>query len=207
MSGGNRERTRKAKINELWRCVHPSGRRFAAPQDEDFVRCDNYGPYPEERAYWRASRRMAGAAMTDQFTCAIEPGLSADEFIDVLKRSTLAERRPVNERARIEKMLKNADLIVTARDENGRLIGVSRCVTDFSFCCYCSDLAVDTAQQGKGVGRRLIKESAKAAGDHAHFILLSAPGAVSYYEHIGMRRLDVAFDWPNWKRFSDDKAP
>ncbi len=141
--------------------------------------------------------------MTDLFIYALEPGLGADEFIDVLVRSTLGERRPVNERARIEKMLRNADLIVTARDENGRLVGVSRCVTDFSFCCYCSDLAVDKAQQGKGVGRRLIDESAKAAGEYAHFILLSAPGAVSYYEHIGMRRLDIAFDRPDWKRFAD----
>lgn len=135
---------------------------------------------------------------------AVEPDLGADEFIDVLTRSTLAERRPVRERARIAKMLANADIIVTARDA-GRIIGVSRCVTDFSFCCYCSDLAVDKAYQGQGVGKRLLDESAKAAGEFAHFILLAAPGAVSYYEHIGMRRLDVAFDRPDWKRFADDQ--
>ncbi len=142
--------------------------------------------------------------MIDAVTYAAEPDLGADEFIDVLTRSTLAERRPVRERARIEKMLANADIIVTARDA-GRIIGVSRCVTDFSFCCYCSDLAVDKAYQGRGVGKRLLDESAKAAGDYAHFILLAAPGAVSYYEHIGMRRLDIAFDRPDWKRFADDQ--
>ncbi|MEK7266598.1 MAG: GNAT family N-acetyltransferase [Pseudomonadota bacterium] len=141
--------------------------------------------------------------MSDANTYAIEPDLSADEFISVLKRSTLAERRPVNERARIEKMLANADIIVTARGEDGVLIGVSRCVSDFSFCCYCSDLAVDKAYQGKGVGKRLLDESAKAAGAYAHFILLAAPGAVTYYEHIGMRRLDIAYDRPDWKRFAD----
>ena len=139
----------------------------------------------------------------EQFAYALEPGLSADEFIDVLKRSTLAERRPVNERARIDKMLANADIIVTARDRNGALVGVSRCVSDFSFCCYCSDLAVDKAHQGKGVGKRLLDESAKAAGEYAHFILLAAPGAVTYYEHIGMRRLDIAFDRADWRRFAD----
>lgn len=142
--------------------------------------------------------------MNDEIVYALEPALSADEFIDVLKRSTLAERRPVNERARIETMLKNADIIATARNRTGALIGVSRCVSDFSFCCYCSDLAVDKAYQGRGVGKRLLDESAKAAGDHAHFLLLAAPGAVTYYEHIGMRRLDVAFDRPDWKRFADD---
>jgi GNAT superfamily N-acetyltransferase len=142
--------------------------------------------------------------MTGAVTYAVEPGLGADEFIDVLTRSTLAERRPVKESARIEKMLANADIIVTARDA-GRIIGVSRCVSDFAFCCYCSDLAVDKAYQGRGVGKRLLDESANAAGDYAHFILLAAPGAVSYYEHIGMRRLDIAFDRPDWKRFADDR--
>lgn len=139
----------------------------------------------------------------DEVKYAIEPGLGADEFIDILNRSTLAERRPAKERARIEKMLANADIIVTARDTAGRLIGVSRCISDFAFCCYCSDLAVDKAFQGKGVGKRLLDESAKAAGEYAHFLLLAAPGAISYYEHIGMRRLDVAFDRPDWKRFAD----
>lgn len=142
--------------------------------------------------------------MSEAFHYALEPDLSADEFIDVLKRSTLAERRPVKERARIEKMLANADIIAAARDGAGVLIGVSRCVSDFSFCCYCSDLAVDKTFQGKGVGKRLIDESVKAAGEYAHFVLLAAPGAVSYYEHIGMRRLDIAFDRPDWKRFADD---
>lgn len=139
----------------------------------------------------------------EQVLYALEPDLDADEFIDVLMRSTLAERRPVKERARIEKMLANADIIVTARDPDGVIVGVSRCVSDFSFCCYCSDLAVDAAHQGKGIGKRLLDESAKAAGPYAHFLLLAAPGAVTYYGHIGMRRLDIAFDRPDWKRFAD----
>lgn len=141
--------------------------------------------------------------MSGEIVYALENDLGADEFIDVLKRSTLAERRPVNEQARIETMLKHANLIVTAREEGGRLIGVSRCVTDFSFCCYCSDLAVDEALQGRGVGRRLLDESAKAAGPYAHFILLSAPKAVSFYEKIGMTRHPAAFERPDWKRFAD----
>ena len=134
---------------------------------------------------------------------AVEKDLSADAFVDVLERSTLAERRPVKERARIEAMLRNADLVVTARIE-GRLVGVARSITDFAFCCYCSDLAVDAAHQGKGIGARLIEESAKAAGPFAHFILLSAPKAVGFYEKIGMRRHAACFERPAWKRFADD---
>ena len=115
----------------------------------------------------------------------LEPELSADEFIDVLIRSTLGERRPVDDRERIELMLKNADLIVTARS-NGQLVGVSRAVTDFAFCTYLSDLAVDQACQKQGIGRELIERTHQAAGLKTRLILIAAPKARSYYPHIGM---------------------
>jgi len=115
----------------------------------------------------------------------LEPELSAEEFIDVLIRSTLGERRPVDDRERIELMLKNADLIVTARS-NGRLIGVSRAITDFAFCTYLSDLAVDETCQKQGIGRELIERTHQAAGLKTRLILIAAPKARSYYPHIGM---------------------
>ena len=73
-----------------------------------------------------------------------EPDLSAQEFIDVLRRSTLAERRPVDESDRMAKMLANSQIVLTARDD-GMLVGVSRSITDFAYCTYLSDLAVDAA--------------------------------------------------------------
>ena len=115
----------------------------------------------------------------------LEPQLSAEEFIDVLVRSTLGERRPVDDRERIESMLKNADLIVTAR-LNGRLVGVSRAITDFAFCTYLSDLAVDESCQKRGIGRKLIERTHEAAGLMTRLILIAAPKARSYYPHIGM---------------------
>jgi GNAT superfamily N-acetyltransferase len=115
----------------------------------------------------------------------LEPELSADDFIDVLIRSTLGERRPVDDRERIELMLKNADLIVTAR-ANGRLVGVSRAITDFAFCTYLSDLAVDETCQKQGIGRELIERTHQAAGLRTRLILIAAPKARSYYPHIGM---------------------
>ena len=120
---------------------------------------------------------------------AIEPGLGADEFIDCLRRSTLAERRPVGNRAQIEAMLAHADVIVTAR-AGGRLVGVSRAITDFSFCTYLSDLAVDEAFQGRGIGRELIRRTHEAAGLQTMLLLLAAPKARSYYPHIGMEPHD-----------------
>lgn len=80
----------------------------------------------------------------------IENDLDPAEFVDVLRRSGLAERRPVDEPERIRAMVRNAPLVVCARDGRGTLIGVSRAVTDFAYCCYLSDLAVDRAWQGRG---------------------------------------------------------
>lgn len=118
---------------------------------------------------------------------AIEPDLSTEEFIDVLKQTSLGARRPVDDRPRIAEMLRQADLIVTAR-HNGQLVGVSRALTDFQFCTYLSDLAVDEAFQKQGIGRRLIEETHKAAGPRTMLILISAPQAVTYYPHIGMEQ-------------------
>jgi GNAT superfamily N-acetyltransferase len=125
----------------------------------------------------------------------LEPFLSIDEFIAVLVRSTLAERRPVDDRPTIEKMLAQADVIVTARSE-GKLVGVSRAISDFSFCTYLSDLAVDGAFQRRGIGRELIRRTHEAAGLHTTLILLAAPKAQSYYPHIGMTKHESCWITP-----------
>jgi predicted N-acetyltransferase YhbS len=109
---------------------------------------------------------------------ALEPELAPVEFIDVLVRSTLAERRPIHDLPRIRAMLDNADLIVTARAD-GRLVGVSRAVSDFAYCVYLSDLAVDEAFQRQGIGRELIRRTHEAAGLATHLILVAAPKAVA----------------------------
>jgi predicted N-acetyltransferase YhbS len=111
--------------------------------------------------------------------------LHPDEFIDVLKRSTLAERRPVDDADRIQSMCQNANLIVTAR-KDGKLVGVARSLTDFIYCTYLSDLAVDESLQKQGIGTMLIKETKKHS-PQAKLILLSAPAAVGYYPKIGMK--------------------
>jgi len=129
----------------------------------------------------------------------VEPELTPAEFIDVLRRSTLAERRPVDDVARIAKMLAGADLVVTARDTDGKLIGVSRAITDCAYCTYLSDLAVDEAHQGRGIGRELIRLTHEKAGLETRLILLAAPAAVSYYPHIGMEKHDSCWMIPPWE--------
>lgn len=119
----------------------------------------------------------------------LEPHLTATEFIDVLRRSTLAERRPVDDESRMEAMLRGADLIVTAR-QAGQLIGISRAITDFAYCTYLSDLAVDLAHQKRGIGKLLIDATHRFAGEQTTLILLAAPAARDYYPHIGFERHD-----------------
>jgi len=123
------------------------------------------------------------------------PEFTPEEFVDVLVRSTLAERRPIDRPDAIRGMLENADVILTARDD-GRLVGVSRALTDGHFCTYLSDLAVDVAYQGRGIGRELIRLTREAAGPHATLILLAAPKARTYYPHIGMAPHDSCWVIP-----------
>lgn len=123
-------------------------------------------------------------------TYAFEPDLPVDEFIAVLQRSTLAERRPVDDRARMQGMIDNASIVATARTNDGLLVGVSRAVSDFHYCTYLSDLAVDVAFQGRGIGRELIRRTHDAGGRHTSLILIAAPKARSYYPHIEMQHHD-----------------
>ncbi|MBD1576798.1 GNAT family N-acetyltransferase [Vibrio sp. S11_S32] len=100
--------------------------------------------------------------------------------------------RPSNDIPRIKRMLNGANLTFSAWDED-KLIGVCRALTDFSYCCYLSDLAVDAKYQGKGIGKHLISMVQEAIGEEVSLILLSAAGAINYYPHIGLSKADNAF--------------
>jgi len=110
--------------------------------------------------------------------------ISTDQFITLLRESTLGERRPVEDRDCMEGMIRNSNLMVTAwcGDE---LIGIARSMTDFHFACYLSDLAVHEKYQRSGVGRQLQTITQAQLGPHCKLILLAAPAANSYYAHIG----------------------
>ena len=126
----------------------------------------------------------------------LEPDLTPGDFIDILRRSTLAARRPVDRAEQIAGMLKHADIILTARTDAGLLVGVSRAISDYSYCTYLSDLAVDEQFQKQGIGRELIRRTHEAAGLHTRLILLAAPAAASYYPHIGMQPHNSCWIFP-----------
>ena len=125
--------------------------------------------------------------------------VDVDQFLQLLRASTLAERRPVDDRACLEGMLRNANLVVSAW-QDGQLVGISRAVTDFHYCCYVSDLAVDRRLQGRGIGRALLDATQQQLGPRCQLLLLAAPAADSYYEHIGMTRHPRAWLLPREQR-------
>ena len=126
---------------------------------------------------------------------AVEAELEVEQFAAVLRESGLGERRPIDDTGRLEKMLRGANLIVTARLAN-RLVGVARSITDWSYCLYLSDLAVSKDMQGRGIGRALIERTRTEAGPRVSVLLVAAPGAVSFYEGIAMPRVPAAFHYP-----------
>jgi predicted N-acetyltransferase YhbS len=117
------------------------------------------------------------------------------QFVDVLKRSTLAERRPVDDPKRIADMLAHANLVCTAW-EGDTVVGISRSLTDFSFCCYLSDLAVDAAYQKRGIGRELVRLTRARLHPQCKIILLAAPKAEAYYPKIGFGHFQSAWVLP-----------
>ena len=121
----------------------------------------------------------------------IENTLSTEEFTQVLVNSTLGERRPIDQPERISKMLEHANLIITAR-QKGKLVGIARSLTDFAYCTYLSDLAVDEKYQNLGIGKELIRQT-KLASPDAKLILLAAPKAVHYNPHIGMSQYEFCY--------------
>jgi len=110
--------------------------------------------------------------------------ITAEQAIDLYKRSTLGERRPIHNLQTFEDMLKNANLTITAWDGK-TLVGISRSLTDFSYVAYLADLAVDEKYQCSGIGKQLIEETKARLGPECMIVLLAAPKANEYYGHIG----------------------
>ncbi|MFJ3054674.1 GNAT family N-acetyltransferase [Herbaspirillum sp. NPDC087042] len=110
--------------------------------------------------------------------------LTVEQFIDVLSRTSLGPRRPLDDRDCMQAMVEHGNLIATAWDGE-LLIGVARCVTDFVYACYMSELAVDEQYQRRGIGKELIRAARSRLGPRCRLRLLAAPDAADYYGHIG----------------------
>jgi ribosomal protein S18 acetylase RimI-like enzyme len=128
----------------------------------------------------------------DAIVYARETTVAAAEFQRVLQSSGLGRIRPVSDPARLQRMLDQADLVVTAR-RAGELVGLARSVTDFSWACYLADLAVSQDAQRFGVGRGLLEQTRRELGPEVALILASVPEAVGFYQRAGMESLPDCF--------------
>jgi len=131
---------------------------------------------------------------TRDYSIQREKDLDLAEYLSVLKSSGLAERRPVDDADRIKSMASHANLVLTARDGRGSMVGLARCVTDFAHSCYIADLAVDRAAQGLGLGAKLLQAVRAEIHADCHCHLISAPGAISFYEHHGFAPVTRGFE-------------
>lgn len=109
---------------------------------------------------------------------------TTEEMIDLYRRSTLGERRPLDKPDIFDKMRENANLVITAWDGK-KLVGIARSFTDFAYVTYLADLAVDAACQRKGIGKRLIEETRARLEPTCKIVLLAAPKANEYYPRLG----------------------
>lgn len=114
----------------------------------------------------------------------INAPVSTDQFIELLRQSTLSDRRPIEDRKCMEGMVTNSNLMVTAWADEV-LVGIARSITDFHYACYLSDLAVHKKYQRCGIGKKLQIKTQEQLGLKCKLILIAAPVANSYYDHIG----------------------
>jgi len=126
----------------------------------------------------------------------IETNVDPNEIVDIYRRSGIA--RPIDDFPRLTRMLQHANLMIGARVK-GQLVGFARALTDYSYCCYVSDLAVDQDYQRRGIGQQILATLQKKLGEEVMVCLLSAPEAMSYYPKAGFQKAEQAW-WIPRKR-------
>jgi GNAT superfamily N-acetyltransferase len=123
----------------------------------------------------------------------VEREINPAAVADLFQRSGI--RRPVDDLDRIGRMIAHANLILCAWDGE-KMVGIARALTDFSYCCYLSDLAVDRAYQKQGIGKGLVNRVKEIVGEEVMILLLSAPEAEGYYPHLGFEKAENAWRIP-----------
>lgn len=124
--------------------------------------------------------------------------ITSTEYIDFLKRSNLGLQYP-KERflERINKLVNNVSISLTARNKDNILVGVLFGLTDFAYWLYITDLGVDRVYQGQGIGSSLVKEAHKIAGGEKNIAiyLMANDGAIPFYQKLGMKKSNEVMEY------------
>ena len=142
--------------------------------------------------------------------------LTAEEYIDFLKRTDLGSQYPRERfRERIARLLKNAPVSLAARNEEGRLIGVLLGLTDFAYWLYVTDLGMDRRYERQGIGKSLMLQALALSGGKKDIAvyLVANEKAVPFYEKLGMKKAEdvMQYNHVEWTEFTvgendDEKA-
>ena len=135
-----------------------------------------------------------------------EERISAEEYIEFLKRTDLGSQYPKERFAeRIPKLVKNVSISLVARNADGLVVGVLFGLTDFCYWLYITDLGVDRAYERRGIATKLMKKAHELAGGEKDIAvyLIANEDAVPFYEKIGMKRADDVMqynhiEWTEW---------
>ena len=135
-----------------------------------------------------------------------EERVTAEEYIDFLKRTDLGSQYPKERCAgRIPKLVRNVSVSLTARNADGLLVGSFFGLTDFCYWLYVTDLGVDRDYERQGIATRLMKQAHELAGGKKDIAvyLVANENAVPFYEKLGMKRADDVMqynhiDWTEW---------
>ena len=121
----------------------------------------------------------------------LEERISAEKYIDFLKRTDLGSQYPKERfENRIAKLVNTVSISIIARNESGTVVGVLFGLTDFAYWLYVTDLGVDRAYTGQGIGRRLMKTAHEIAGGEKNIAvyLIANENAIGFYEKLGMKK-------------------
>jgi len=137
----------------------------------------------------------------------LEERISAEEYIDFLKRTDLGSQYPKERFSeRIEKLVKTVSISLVARNECGTVVGVLFGLTDFAYWLYITDLGVDRAYIGQGIGRQLMNTAHEIAGGEKDIAvyLIANENATGFYEKLGMKKsVDVMqYNKIEWTEFT-----
>lgn len=133
--------------------------------------------------------------------------LSANDYIDFLKRTNLGSQYPKERfEQRIEKLVQTVSISLVARNENGEIVGVLFALTDFAYWLWVTDLGVARDYEGQGIGRALMKRAHEEAGGEKDIAiyLVANEKAVPFYEKLGMKKSNEVMEYSHveWTNFT-----